>query len=154
MVCVVNIRGGEIEFLQGVKSVGSVYSVRKQGDDCGKTHEAAKCVASRSLAPATSGAFTFSCGINDTGERRMRLPKMACALGSAPLDDRRPELGRPTATGFRARAAPCPGLPALSKKSGRASHQLQPDSGWPCPARGRHRRGAYLIGGGRGPLLS
>ena len=69
MVCVVDIRGGEIEFLQGVEvSVGERLFPQyvDKATICGKTHEAAKkCVAKQELSTSDiRGAFTFSCGIN------------------------------------------------------------------------------------------
>ncbi len=94
MVCVVNIRGGEIEFLQGVEvSVGERLFPQyvNKATICGKTHEAAKkCVAKQELSTSDiRGAFTFSCGINailgEADGMQDVSDKMACALGSAPL---------------------------------------------------------------------
>ena len=94
MVCVVNIRGGEIEFIQGVEvSVGERLFPQyvDKATICGKTHEAAKkCVAKQELSTSDiRGAFTFSCGINailgEADGMQDVSDKMACALGSAPL---------------------------------------------------------------------
>ena len=94
MVCVTNIRGGEIEFLQGVEvSVGERLFPQyvDKATICGKTHEAAKkCVAKQELSTSDiRGAFTFSCALNvmlgEADGMQDVSDKMACALGSAPL---------------------------------------------------------------------
>ena len=93
MVCVVNIRGGEIEFLQGVEvSVGEILFPQyvDKATICGKTHEAAQAVVAKQASTGDiRGAFTFSCGINailgEADGMQDVSDKMACALGSAPL---------------------------------------------------------------------
>ena len=92
MVCVVNIRGGEIEILQGVEvSLGERLFPQyvDKATICGKTHEAAQAVCAKQGINDIRGAFTFSCGINtllgEADGMQDVSDKMACALGSAPL---------------------------------------------------------------------
>jgi hypothetical protein len=92
IVCVNDIRGGELEFLPGVEVFEGERLFPQFVDKariCERTHEAAKEVCAKQGINDIRGAFTFSCALNvmlgEADGMQDVSDKMACALGSAPL---------------------------------------------------------------------
>ena len=92
IVCVNDIRGGELEFLPGVEVFEGERLFPQFVDKariCERTHEAAKEVCAKQGISDIRGAFTFSCALNvmlgEADGMQDVSDKMACALGSAPL---------------------------------------------------------------------
>ena len=92
ILCVNDIRGGELEFLPGVEVFEGERLFPQFVDKariCERTHEAAKEVCAKQGINDIRGAFTFSCALNvmlgEADGMQDVSDKMACALGSAPL---------------------------------------------------------------------
>ena len=92
IVCVNDIRGGELEFLPGVEVFEGDRLFPQFVDKariCERTHEAAKEVCAKQGISDIRGAFTFSCALNvmlgEADGMQDVSDKMACALDSAPL---------------------------------------------------------------------